>query len=120
MPLCLRCGGVRSTGLLHASEGDAVSLRTHLAFRVSILGKSSVVPVGEPHFFSGEPELLLVEDAGVSYETVIEVTMQSFKHIDGIPTVGCSYTGKLANIRLTLDIASRSEVVLHVEAAIVS
>ena len=77
MPLRLGKVAPRRSSLLHASEGDSVTPRSDLTGSVLVLGKASVVPVGEPHFLGLIVHVLLVEDTRMGYETVIGVAVDA-------------------------------------------
>ena len=82
MPNSLWCGCIRRTGLLHSAEGYAVACRANAGSRVvGVFHQAAVIPVREPHLFGGEPELFLIEDAGVGDEAVVQVPVQALQHV---------------------------------------
>ena len=117
---CLGGAGIRRSGLLHAAEGHSVAGRAGLPGSVGVLGQAAVVPVGEPHLLGGEPELLLVEDARMGYEAVVEPVVQALEHVDRISSVRGAHRRELAHIGPALDVPACRQVVLHVEPAVVA
>ena len=108
------------TALTQAAEGFAVAGGACLAGRVGVFFQAAVVPVGEPHLLGGVVHVLLVEDAGVGHEAVEGVTVDAGQVVDAVAAVRGSHGRYAAHVRLGLDVAGGGEVVLHVEAGVVS
>ena len=115
-------GGVapRRAGLLDAAECLAVAARTLLAGGVGIFRKSAVVEVREPKFLCLVVHVLLVEDSGVGDEAVIDIAVDSGHVIDAESAVGGSTASKFADIRFSLELLGRAEVVLHILTDVVA
>ena len=82
--------------------------------------EAAVVPFRKPHFLGGIIQRLLIEDAGMGDEAVEGLLVHSREVIHGIAAVTGAAGRDLVNIGLGLHLARCAEVVLDVQAAVVS
>ena len=62
----------------------------------------------------------LVEDAGMGDEAVVDVLVDAGQVIHAVSAVGGAAGGHAAHVRFGLDVAGGGEIVLHVEADVIS
>ena len=64
--------------------------------------------------------MFLVEDAGVGDETIIDIAVNTSQIVHAVSAVGSAAGGNAGNIGLSLDFTCSTEIILHVQADIVS
>ena len=82
--------------------------------------EAAVVPIREPHFLGGIIQGFLVEDACVGDEAVEGVLVHSCQVIHGIAAIAGAARRDLVDVRLCLHLARGAQVILDVQAAVIS
>ena len=82
--------------------------------------ESSVIEIREPAFLSRHIHMLLVEDSGMSYESIEKTIVLAAEVVDRITAIACTACRHLSYIRLSLDFACSCKVILHVQTRIIS
>ena len=114
------------TTLLDATEGNTVTCRTNRSLRSAdarvndALMQTTIVKVREPHLLRCHIHMLLIEYSRMGNESIKCISVSTTEIIDRITTIAGAAGSHFPNIRLCLELPGCSQIILHVQAGIVT